>query len=190
MLAYHRPPRSTSTNGSPACPRSTSRHFAPATPRCHLAFADGIQWVRDPADDSLDVIMVDSTDPIGPAEGLFSEPFYRECHRALAPGGILVQQSESPLAHLAGIIAPMHQQMSAAGFGDPMTLHFPQPIYPTGWWTATLARADGALQFAREADAAAVNTDAGIYTEYYTAELHRAAQAQPAFMQRALHRYG
>ncbi len=158
-------------------------------PRAQLAFADGIQWVRDTETDSLDVILVDSTDPIGPAEGLFSEPFYRECHRALAPGGILVQQSESPLAHLASIIAPMQQDMVAAGFGQPISLHFPQPIYPTGWWTATLARSDGDIEFVREADARACNTDAGFHTEYYTAEIHRAAQAQPAFMQRALQRH-
>lgn len=164
---------------------SASNHDA----RCQLAFADGIQWVRDTPDGSLDVILVDSTDPIGPAEGLFKEEFYRECHRALAPGGVIAQQSESPLAHLAGIIAPMHRHMGAAGFGSPVTLHFPQPIYPTGWWTATLACADGELPFAREADAQAVNTESGIYTEYYTAEIHRAAQAQPAFVQRALSRF-
>ncbi len=158
-------------------------------PRAELAFADGIAWVRDAPDDSLDVILIDSTDPIGPAEGLFSEPFYRECHRALGPNGLIVQQSESPLAHLAGIIAPMHQRMQSAGFGSPVSLHFPQPIYPTGWWTATLARAEGELQFARETEARSVNTDDGINTEYYTAEIHRAAQAQPAFVQRALSRY-
>lgn len=158
--------------------------------RAQMAFADGIQWVNDSESDSLDIIIVDSTDPVGPAEGLFSESFYRECHRALAPGGLIVQQSESPLAHLAAIILPMQRQMTAAGFGAPTSLHFPQPIYPTGWWTATMACVEGEPAFVREDDARAANTDTGIYTEYYTAEIHRAAQAQPAFMQRALKHYG
>lgn len=157
--------------------------------RAHMAFADGIQWVRDTEADTLDLIIVDSTDPIGAAEGLFTESFYRDCHRALAPGGLVVQQSESPLAHLAEIIIPMQRQMTAAGFGTPVSLHFPQPVYPTGWWTATMARTEGEPSFVREADARALDTDSGFPTEYYTADIHRAAQAQPAFMQRALSRY-
>ncbi len=151
-------------------------------PRVRLAFEDGIQWVHHTADGALDVIIVDSTDPVGPGEALFSEAFYRECHRALAEGGLIVQQSESPLAHLAEIIAPMYRKMGAAGFGAPTSFHFPQPVYPTGWWTATAARKTGAVTFERAAEAEAL----AFHTEYYTADIHRGALAQPAFMQRAL----
>ena len=151
-------------------------------PRAHLAFEDGIQWVRDTDAGALDVIIVDSTDPVGPGEVLFTEAFYASCQRALADGGLIVQQSESPLAHLAAIIEPMYRCMSQAGFGPPTSFHFPQPIYPTGWWTATAARKGGPVTFARADDAGA----AAFHTEYYTADIHRAALAQPAFMQRAL----
>jgi len=150
--------------------------------RVHLAFDDGIQWVQDTADGALDVIIVDSTDPVGPGEALFTEAFYQQCHRALADGGLIVQQSESPLAHLAEIIAPMYRKMRAAGFGEPTSFHFPQPVYPTGWWTATAARKGGAVTFERAATA----ETRPFHTEYYTAEIHRGALAQPAFMQRAL----
>ena len=150
--------------------------------RARLAFDDGIQWVKDTADGALDVIIVDSTDPIGPAEGLFTESFYRECRRALADGGLLVQQSESPLAHLDSILGPMHTAMRGAGFDDCHSLHFPQPIYPTGWWSATMARKGGVV--ALERGAAAESAD--VATEYYTAAIHRAAFAQPAFVRRAL----
>ncbi|PSQ91460.1 MAG: hypothetical protein BRD57_04340, partial [Proteobacteria bacterium SW_6_67_9] len=122
---------------------------ANSDPRARLAFDDGIQWVRDTPDASLDVIIVDSTDPVGPGEALFTEAFYRECHRALAEGGLIVQQSESPLAHLAAIIAPMYRNLASAGFGQPTSFHFPQPVYPTGWWTATAARKGGAVTFER-----------------------------------------
>ena len=64
-------------------------------PRATLLFADGIQYMRDTPAGSVDVIIVDSTDPIGPGEGLFNRAFHQSCLAALKPGGILVQQSES-----------------------------------------------------------------------------------------------
>ncbi|MBW3568261.1 MAG: polyamine aminopropyltransferase, partial [Proteobacteria bacterium] len=76
-------------------------------PRAELHFDDGIKWVKDGDPESIDVVIVDSTDPVGPAEGLFSENFYRDCHAMLRPGGILVQQSESPLLHMR-ILKEMH----------------------------------------------------------------------------------
>ena len=151
-------------------------------PRARLAFDDGIRWVKDTPSDSLDLVIVDSTDPIGPAEGLFTESFYRDCERALTAGGILVQQSESPLAHLDSILAPMHAAMSAAGFASVRSLHFPQPIYPTGWWTATLARKGDSIRFERESTA----ERGEFHTDYYTAAIHRGAFAQPAFVARTL----
>jgi len=151
-------------------------------PRARLAFEDGLAWVRELEPGSVDVVIVDSTDPIGPGASLFTEAFYRDCRRALGEGGILVQQSESPLAHLVSIIQPMHAGMRGAGFADSRSLYFPQPVYPTGWWTATLACKDGPVEFWRAADAEAL----AFHTEYYTAEIHRSAFAEPAFVQRAL----
>ena len=151
-------------------------------PRAQLCFEDGIAWVKNAEMGSYDVIIVDSTDPVGPAEGLFAEPFLRDCHRALGADGLLVQQSESPLFHLDGILLPLHRALRAAGFADTHTLHFPQCVYPSGWWTATLARKTGRVSDFREADAAAKP----FATEYYNAEIHRAALATPEFMRRAL----
>jgi spermidine synthase len=53
----------------------------------NLLFEDGIAWVKNAPDASLDVIIIDSTDPVGPAEGLFNAPFYAECRRVLRPDG-------------------------------------------------------------------------------------------------------
>jgi spermidine synthase len=167
--------------------RAAEIHFpelcaANRDPRAQLCFDDGIAWVQNAESGSYDVIIVDSTDPVGPAEGLFAEPFLRDCHRALGPGGLLVQQSESPLFHLDSILLPLHRALRAAGFSDAHTLHFPQCVYPSGWWTATLARKTGRVADFREADAAAKP----FATEYYNAEIHRAALATPEFMRRAL----
>jgi spermidine synthase len=149
-------------------------------PRATLLFADGIQWMADAEPGGLDVIIVDSTDPVGPAQGLFTADFYSDCRRALADDGLLVQQSESPLYHL-DIIKSMHEDLRAAGFGGVRTLFFPQTIYPSGWWSATLAAAGARIPDFRRIDAGAV-----LNTTYYNADIHAAALAQPEFVRRRL----
>ncbi len=150
-------------------------------PRASLMFDDGIKYMADAAAGGVDLVIVDSTDPIGPAEGLFNEAFYRSCHQALGEHGILVQQSESPLYHMK-LLKAMHGAMRAAGFQQTLALPFPQPVYPSGWWSATLALKGGSPAAFREQDA----RDKPFATEYYNAEIHRAALAQPEFMRREL----
>ena len=150
-------------------------------PRAQLLFIDGIKWMAECEPESLDVVIVDSTDPIGPAEGLFNEAFYASCLKALRQGGILVQQSESPLAHLP-LLQSMRNAMKGAGFHALRTLTFPQPCYPTGWWSATLARKGTDLSAFRERGAATKT----FATRYYNAEMHKAALAMPEFLREAL----
>lgn len=150
-------------------------------PRAALHFDDGIQWVRDAESDSLDVIIVDSTDPIGPAEGLFSEAFFRDCIKALKPGGLIVQQSESPLLHMK-ILKDMYKAMRGAGFADVKTLQFPQPVYPSGWWSATMARKGEKIESFRLEDA----TKRPFKTRYYSEEVHQAAFKMPPFFLEAV----
>ncbi|MGH8128415.1 MAG: polyamine aminopropyltransferase, partial [Gammaproteobacteria bacterium] len=116
-----------------------------------------------------------------PAKGLFNAAFYTQCQRVLAAGGILVQQSESPLLHL-DLIRDMRTAMTESGFGSLATLTFPQPVYPSGWWSATMARKDANLNGFREAAAERRNFE----TRYYNAGTHRAALALPPFMREAL----
>ncbi len=150
-------------------------------PRATLIFGDGIQWIKDAAPQSLDVVIIDSTDPIGPAEGLFSRPFYENCLRALRPAGMIVQQSESPLLHLH-ILRAMHTAMRSAGYADVKSLQFPQMIYPSGWWSATIARKGEKIGGLREGDVAARPFE----TKYYNADIHRAAFVLPPFVQQAV----
>jgi len=141
-------------------------------PRATLVFDDGLALIRDADPGSLDVIIVDSTDPIGPAEGLFGPDFVADCFAALADGGILVQQSESPLIH-PHLIRGIRQNMERAGFETVRTLGFPQPCYPSGWWSATQARKRGLIA-PPDAERFA---DSGIRTRYYNPEIHRGALA-------------
>ncbi|MGB1557843.1 MAG: polyamine aminopropyltransferase [Oceanococcaceae bacterium] len=112
--------------------------------RAKLLFDDGIAHVRNAPDGQLDLIIIDSTDPVGPAEGLFNRAFYAQCVRALAPDGMLVQQTESPLLHM-NLIRSVHDSLKAEGFASTHLLHFPQPVYPSGWWSATIACKQGEL---------------------------------------------
>ncbi len=150
--------------------------------RAQLLFDDGVAYMANRAPGSVDVVIVDSTDPVGPAEGLFNKAFYESCFRALRDDGILVQQSESPLA-LLELIREMRGEMAKAGFGEFALLPFPQPCYPTGWWSCTLARKPGGGGFGfREADARGKTFP----TRYYSADLHRGALATPPFVAEAL----
>lgn len=148
-------------------------------PRARFHFSDGIKWVGEVDDASYDVIIIDSTDPVGPAAGLFSKPFYSNCARALAANGLLAAQSESPLFHLK-LIKRIHQAMAGAGFHHRASLHFPQCSYPSGWWTVTLASRAVPLAGFRERGSKAFST------RYYNAGIHRAALAAPSFFKQAL----
>ena len=148
-------------------------------PRAELKFIDGIKWVKDAAPDSVDMIIVDSTDPIGPAEGLFSDEFYRDCFNCLSENGMVVQQSESALYHMK-LIGEMRNSMNSAGFSHLQTLFFPQCIYPSGWWSATIASKADLTTF-REQDSANKPFD----TVYYNVDIHKASLAQPEFFKKA-----
>ncbi|MFZ5663060.1 MAG: polyamine aminopropyltransferase [Pseudomonadota bacterium] len=149
-------------------------------PRAQLLFDDGVAYMRNCAPGSVDIVIVDSTDPVGPAEGLFNRAFYESCFRALKDDGILVQQSESPLA-LLDLIREMRDEMAKAGFTALRTLPFPQPCYPTGWWSCTMARKRDAFDFREDAA-----RGKRFPTLYYSAEVHRGALALPPFVAEAL----
>jgi spermidine synthase len=148
-------------------------------PRAELKFIDGIKWVKDAAPNSVDIIIVDSTDPVGPAEGLFGVDFYRDCFNCLSENGMLVQQSESALLHLK-LIGEMRDAMGNAGLSHLQTLFFPQCLYPSGWWSATIA-SKAELSAFREQDCANKPFD----TIYYNTDIHKAALAQPEFFKKA-----
>ena len=147
-------------------------------PRIKFVFNDAIQWMQEADEDSVDIVIIDSTDPIGPAEGLISTSFYKDCFRVLKSDGLLVQQSESPIIHLQSIIHPMHKCMHDAGFINTKLINFPQPCYPTGWWSATLTSKNEQDVFARENEV----LNLGIKTMYYNHAIHHASFAMPQFL--------
>ena len=150
---------------------------ANSDPRVAFEFCDAIEWMSQTKSESIDLIIIDSTDPIGPAEGLFQKAFYANCLNALSDDGLLIQQSESPLIHWESITQVMHMEMRAAGFHTSQTLFFPLPVYPTGWWSATMA-AKNQLHFIRDQDAKANK----LATDYYNYDVHLGAFCTPNFL--------
>jgi spermidine synthase len=75
----------------------------------------------------------------------------------------------------------MRGEMRKAGFTSFQTLHFPQPCYPTGWWSCTLARKSGGFAFREQAA-----RDKRFETRYYSADIHASAQVLPPFVTAAL----
>lgn len=149
-------------------------------PRAEFFFVDAIKWMADAPENSVDVIIVDSADPIGPGEGLFNVAFYRHCRRVLKPDGIVIQQSESPLIHLP-LLKSIHQAQREAGFKNTYSLYFPQCVYPSGWWTGTMASELDLTHF-RKADAENKTFD----TLYYNADIHQGSLATPNFLKNQL----
>ncbi|GBF30562.1 polyamine aminopropyltransferase [bacterium MnTg04] len=169
-----------------AVTRAAERYFPELTeanddPRAELLFGDAIEWMKRQEPGSLDVVIVDSTDPVGPAVGLFQRAFYADCLQALGTTGVLAQQSESPLLHLDTLKA-MRAEMKAAGFEQLRTYQFCQPTYPSGWWSATLAGIGVDLRDFREQDA----RELPFTGHYYSADMHRGSMAMPPFIERAL----
>lgn len=145
-------------------------------PRAEFLFQDGILWMNQARPHTQDVIFVDSTDPVGPAKGLFQETFYRDCFRVLRSDGIFVQQTESPFFNLS-LITALRALFKKVGFLTVQTFLFPLPTYPSGYWSVTLASKckEGSFR-ARDVE------NKSFETRYYTAEVHRQAATLPPFI--------
>ena len=151
-------------------------------PRFQLSVGDGIAWAAAAADASYNVVIVDGSDPAGPAEGLFNRAFFENCRRILKPGGVFATQSESPEAFRQVHIDTVKLLREVFGYADP--LYGWVPMYPSGWWSWTFAATDGARYRQVQADrAAAIAAGCEIWSPRWQ---RGAFDAIPAFMERAL----
>jgi len=104
-------------------------------PNLNLIVDDGIAFIKNAAPESYDLIIVDGSDPVGPAEGLFSVEFYTNCYNALKNGGILVAQGESPKFNEKAFSELNLTLQKIFGKNNaPVSLFF-VPTYPTGMWS-------------------------------------------------------
>jgi spermidine synthase len=166
----------------PRVQQACAAHFpeldaAGEDPRVRYESGTWEAWLDAAAPGSLDVILVDAPRAIDITPSLFGQ-----ASRVLGGQGLLVQPSGSPLVDAARPVRAMHDAMRAAGFLDVLTLHFPQGLYPGGWWTLTTACKDMPIMFSREEDA----EHPGFETRYYNAAMHRTSTATPQFLHACL----
>ncbi|MGB8648953.1 MAG: polyamine aminopropyltransferase [Anaerolineae bacterium] len=101
-------------------------------PRAKVLFADGMKYLRE-TDKRFDAIILDLTDPIGPAKPLFEKPFYRLCAEHLTPNGFLCAQTESLQFH-ARTVRNVHRALASV-FPTVAVASIPLAMYPGNWWT-------------------------------------------------------
>jgi spermidine synthase len=142
-------------------------------PKVDVQVIDGIKHIHDHKGE-YDVIMVDSTEPVGPAVGLFEKGFYQGIYDALKPDGIMVAQTESPWFN-RDLIKRVFKDINSI---FPVTRLYTCsiPTYPSGLWSFTI----GSKQYdPLEVDASKIKD---LNTKYYNAEVHYAAFKLPNFV--------
>ncbi len=148
-------------------------------PRLNLMIQDGLKFVADAQANSYDLILVDSTDPAGPGEGLFTIEFYENCNRILSDNGILINQHEG--AFYEGDIEEMqkaHRKLRKV-FPIAKVYGFNTPTYASGYWYFGFAskRLDPVADIQEDKW-----NEFALKTKYYNIDLHKGAFALPNYV--------
>lgn len=149
-------------------------------PRLDLVIADGADYMRD-GTERFDLIIVDSTDPIGPGEVLFTDHFYGHASRRLRQGGVLVTQNGVPFmqgGELKGTMRAFRSLFQVA------TCYLATvPTYVGGPMAFGFGTDDPGLLQVTAAELEARRKAAGLQTRYYTPDVHKGAFALPGYVQ-------
>ena len=149
--------------------------------RVHIHIEDGLKFVRTKHDE-YDPIIVDSTDPFGPGEGLFTKEFYGNCFNALKEDGIMVNQHESPFYEDDAIAMKRAQKRIVESFNISRVYQAHIPTYPSGHWLFGFA--------SKKYDPLNVDFDTwkklGLKTRYYNTDLHKGCFALPTYVKELL----
>lgn len=147
--------------------------------RLSLHFEDGLKFVQNADEGSYDLVLVDSTDPIGPGEGLFTYEFYNNCKRVLSEDGILINQHESPYYERdAREMKRAHSKIKET-FPIARVYQFHMPTYPSGHWLFGFAsKKYDPIEHLKKDEWNAF----GLKTKYYNTDLHAASFMLPTYV--------
>ncbi|PHQ70174.1 MAG: spermidine synthase [Sneathiella sp.] len=154
-------------------------------PRLDLVIADGCRFVKE-TDQHWDVIIIDSTDPHGPGEVLYTAEFYGDCKSCLAPGGIITTQNGVPFVQESEL-RQSYDRLGAL-FADVTFYQAAIPSYVGGDMAFGWATDEKSHRSRSLAELAETYMNSGIETHYYTPEVHQAAFALPLHVQKILTR--
>lgn len=158
----------------------TACGFNDARVKCY--YDDGLKFVRK-YENTYDLILVDSTDPFGPGEGLFTKEFYGNCYKALKEDGIMVNQHESPFYKEDAYAMQRAHKRIVESFPISKVYQAHIPTYPSGHWLFGFAsKKYHPINDQRIAEWKSL----GLKTKYYNEQLHKGAFALPNFVEEML----
>ncbi len=151
-------------------------------PRLSIYYEDGLKYIRS-CNDQYDLIIVDSTDPFGPGEGLFTREFYGNCYKALHDDGIMVNQHESPFYHEDAVACQRAHKRIVEAFPISRVYQAHIPTYPSGHWLFGFA----SKKYHPLKDLKETKWNVrGLHCNYYTTTLHKGAFYLPAYVEELL----
>ena len=150
--------------------------------RVHIHYQDGLKYIRK-CENKYDLIIVDSTDPFGPGEGLFTKEFYGNCYKALKDDGIMVNQHESPFYEEDAVAMQRAHKRIVESFPISRVYQAHIPTYPSGHWLFGFA----SKKYHPIKDLNAVMwNNLNIKTRYYNTNLHIGAFYLPNYVEELL----
>ncbi len=151
-----------------------------------LKIADGINFVNNCKDTAFDLVIVDSTDPVGPGEGLFTADFYHQVYRVLTPGGIMVTQSESPRFN-SKVFEEIYTCYSEIFGQENVHCYLAHiPTYPTGMWSFSYSTKNGKHPLKDFKNDIVEEFTTQNALKYYNPHIHKAAFALPNYVREML----
>ena len=162
-----------------------SKKYLPKTacsfddPRVNIHFEDGLRYIRF-CENKYDLIIVDSTDPFGPGEGLFTREFYGNCYKALKEDGILINQHESPFYDEDAAACQRAHRNIVGTFPICRVYQAHIPTYPSGHWLFGFSSKK--YHPLKDLNEKRWN-DRGLKCRYYTTTLHKGAFYIPAYVE-------
>lgn len=158
----------------------TACGFDDSRVKCY--YEDGLKFVRK-YENTYDLILVDSTDPFGPGEGLFTKEFYGNCYKALKEDGIMVNQHESPFYKEDAYAMQRAHKRIVESFPISKVYQAHIPTYPSGHWLFGFA---SKKYHPIDNQRVAEWKNLGLKTKYYNEQLHKGAFALPNFVEEML----
>lgn len=165
-----------------------SREYLPSLscglddPRLNLIIADGIEYLKNKEAESFDLIVVDSSDPVGPSTGLFSRQFYEDVYRCLRPEGCLTVQSESPYFNKSAFV-DLNHCLKDIFEEDRVHCYLAFiPTYPTGMWSFNYCSKAGVHPVQDLDELRALDFSRDNNLKYYNPMVHKSAFSLPTFI--------
>jgi spermidine synthase len=144
-----------------------------------LVIGDGLAYVRN-ATEQYDLIYLDLTDPIGPAEALYTQAFYRDCANALLPGGALTLHIGSPFSHPDRVRESVQNLRAVFANVVPYFVHI--PIYGATWGFACASQSLDIGTLAVQTIEQRLTERKITHRQFYNGDVHHAMQAKPEYI--------